>query len=514
MSRKKIRKRKPTINRKLNRSISIIVLIFLVGIIFASYKSIDIIYMLNAGVISWQGADEVDALYSSTNLDDFTKNLDNIEQTHEVKIEIFNKNGKLVYSTAYNGVQGSPPYDDADAIPDEYIRHYTTTDIDTYNTNNGYHFETQRDEETGIDYLVFVKTAASGDTIKVYKQKSAFDQSAKLAFIFISVLCTVSLFAIMLTTFTYLRKFTKPLIKMNNVTKRIANLDFSQKCPQSNILEISQLAESINEMSDSLENSLIDIRNKNEKLQKDIENERTIDQLREVFISGISHELKTPIEIIQGFAEGLEYDLDNDPEMAKKYCRTIIDETGRMNDLTMKLLDITKYESGAYQLMYENFNLKQLIGEWFDRNSKILKDKGISTSNKINESFIARGDSFILSTVVNNYLSNAVSHVKNENIISASAEDFGDKYRVYIYNTGDNIAQKDIDKIWNSFCRADKSLSRSQGRFGLGLAIVAAIQKLHGHAYGVENMPDGVRFWFDVSKGEKENDENFAEEKP
>ena len=183
MSRKKIRKRKPTINRKLNRSISIIVLIFLVGIIYASYKSIDIIYMLNAGVISWQGADEVDALYSSTNLDDFTKNLDNIEQTHEVKIEIFNKNGKLVYSTAYNGVQGSPPYDDADAIPDEYIRHYTTTDIDTYNTNNGYHFETQRDEETGIDYLVFVKTAASGDTIKVYKQKSAFDQSAKLAFI-------------------------------------------------------------------------------------------------------------------------------------------------------------------------------------------------------------------------------------------------------------------------------------------------------------------------------------------
>ena len=146
MSRKKIRKNKPTINRKLNRSISIIVLIFLVGIIYASYKSIDIIYMLNAGVISWQGADEVDALYSSTNLDDFTKNLDNIEQTHEVKIEIFNKNGNLVYSTAYNGVQGSPPYDDADAIPDEYIRHYTTTDIDTYNTNNGYHFETQRDE--------------------------------------------------------------------------------------------------------------------------------------------------------------------------------------------------------------------------------------------------------------------------------------------------------------------------------------------------------------------------------
>ena len=179
-----------------------------------------------------------------------------------------------------------------------------------------------------------------------------------------------------------------------------------------------------------------------------------------------------------------------------------------MNDLTMKLLDITKYESGAYQLMYGNFNLKELIGEWFDRNSKILSDKGISAINDINENYIARGDSFILSTVVNNYLSNAASHVGGKNIISASAEDFGNRYRIYIYNTGENIAEKDIDKIWNSFYRADKSLSRSQGRFGLGLAIVAAIQKLHGHDYGVENMPDGVRFWFDVSKGEKETDEN------
>lgn len=502
MKQKRQRKHKPTINRKLNRSISIIVLIFLVGIIYASYKSIDMIYMLNAGVISWQGADQVDALYKLPDPENFTKYLDNIESTHEVKIEIFNSSGKLVYSTAYNGVQGQPPYDDADALPDEYIRRYTVTDVDTYNTNNGYHFETQHDEENNIDYLVFVKTAASGDTIKVYKQKSAFDQSAKLAFIFISAMCTIALFAIMLSTFAYLRKFTKPLIKMNKVTKRIANLDFSEQCPPSNVLEISQLADSINEMSDSLENALIDIQQKNDKLQKDIENERTIDQLREVFISGISHELKTPIAIIQGYAEGLEYYLENDPEMAKKYCNTIIEETGRMNDLTMKLLDITKYESGAYQLMYGDFSLRELIGDWFERNSKRLADKGVVTDNEIDESFIAHGDSFILSTVVNNYLSNAASHVSGEMKISAYADDLGDRYRVYIFNTGSNIAEKDIDKIWNSFYRADKSLSRSQGRFGLGLAIVAAIQKLHGHAYGVENMPDGVRFWFDVSKTE------------
>ena len=85
--------------------------------------------------------------------------------------------------------------------------------------------------------------------------------------------------------------------------------------------------------------------------------------------------------------------------------------------------------------------------------------------------------------------------------IEADSAELDGTYRIYIFNTGKQIQKKDIDNIWTSFYRADKSLSRSQGRFGLGLAIVASIQKLHHEQYGVENVEDGVRFWFEIKKG-------------
>ena len=180
----------------------------------------------------------------------------------------------------------------------------------------------------------------------------------------------------------------------------------------------------------------------------------------------------------------------------------------------MKLLDIIKYESGEYTPSYEAFNLFELIEDWLTRNSEILKEKGITSVNTVNSDFIAYGDSFILSTVVNNYLSNAVSHVCGDMIIKVSAEEIdGCRYRVSIFNTGIPIAAKDIGKIWDNFYRADKAMSRSQGRFGLGLAIVASIQKLHKQDYGVINHEDGVEFWFDVKKYDSEQKSDGGDRK-
>ena len=179
-----------------------------------------------------------------------------------------------------------------------------------------------------------------------------------------------------------------------------------------------------------------------------------------------------------------------------------------MNDLVMKLLDIIKYQSGEYKMMYEVFNIHEIVGDWFERGEELLREKGIVAENNIPDDMICCGDRFILSTVVNNYMSNALSHVSGEMKISAWAEEVeGGKYRISIFNTGNPIAAKDIDQIWNSFYRADKAMSRAQGRFGLGLAIVAAIQDLHEQDYGVVNHEDGVEFWFDVKKYEETDDE-------
>ena len=153
--------------------------------------------------------------------------------------------------------------------------------------------------------------------------------------------------------------------------------------------------------------------------------------------------------------------------------------------------------------MREDFELRPFVQEWFDRNESILAEKGVTAVNTVPPEVFGNGDKLILESVLNNYLSNALSHVENEMRIRVSCVSSDKSWRIKVFNTGKPIADKDIDKIWDSFYRADKSLSRSQGRFGLGLSIVAAIQELHGEDYGVENKENGVEFWFDIKKKEE-----------
>ena len=325
--------------------------------------------------------------------------------------------------------------------------------------------------------------------------------TARIDFIisFVSLMSVIIIALLVISA--YLKRFTRPVENMCEITDSIAKLDFSRTCPATGLAELNRLSESVNSLSTSLSASLDDLKEKNKKLEEDIENERTIDNLRQTFISGISHEMKTPIAIIQGYAEGAKmfYESGN-AETAGQYCDIIVRESQRMNTMIMKLLEITKYSSGAYELDTADFAVAELVSDWFERNGTILKEKEITVENLIPAEYIGNGDRVILESVVNNYISNAVSHCEGDKKIIASAEDTGDFYRVYVFNTGAHIAEKDIDKIWTSFYRADKSLSRSQGRFGLGLAIVASIQNLHKAAYGAENVENGVRFYFDVKK--------------
>lgn len=499
--RLKKQKNKATLSQKLLRMISVILLLAMVTIILATYKGLDVIYLAYSAIKMFYGEREITAAYEDGGSEFFLA-MDNIEREYEVNVEIYAQDGKFVYASSYKGEMSEPPYNgDVIELPESEKKNYEET-MDLGETNDNM-FKLFRDTESGknSEYLVGTWKTEAGIELKIFKLKSVVDTNAQIAFTFISAVTIILLSAALIVVAIFVRHITKPLNEMSRVTHNMSKLDFSKKCAPNNVAEISLLSDSINEMSDSLETALVDLRQKNKKLQDDIEQEKTIDQLRQVFIAGISHELKTPIAIIQGYSEGLKLFLESDPEMAAKYCDTIIEETNRMNSLVMQLLDIIKYESGEYKLLYADFNLYDTVQDWIDRNSEILKEKGITAVNEIGRDFTAFGDSFILSSVVNNYMSNAVSHVSGDmRICVSAAETEKGNYRVSIFNTGTPIAAKDIDQIWNSFYRADKAMSRSQGHFGLGLAIVAAIQKLHEQEYGVLNHEDGVEFWFDVKK--------------
>ena len=499
--KKKADKNKKTLSQALTGMVSFICCLIIAVIVFVTYEGLDFVYLAYAAIESFFASYEIEDACTNKNID-FFEEMDYYENEFSISVELYTTDGRLVYSSGYKGEMSAPPYNSSSiSIPDSEQKNYEIVqNLGAFN-NNSFNLSKDTRSSRNSVYLVGEWKTESGIIIKIFRIKSTVDTNAKIAVAFVSFVTVSVVLGALLVLIKIIRRITKPLGEMSEITKNMSSLDFSQKCKQNNIAEISDLSDSINEMSESLENALHDLQQKNKKLQDDIEQEKTIDRLRQVFISGVSHELKTPIAIIQGYSEGLKVFLESDPETAMKYCDTIISETERMNDLVMKLLDIIKYESGEYKILYEDFCIYELIENWFERNAEIIKEKGITAINEIDENIFCSGDRFILSTVVNNYLSNAVSHVEHAMIIRASAAEIeNDRYRISIFNTGKPIAAKDIDHIWSSFYRADKAMSRAQGRFGLGLAIVAAIQKLHGEEYGVKNHKNGVEFWFDVKK--------------
>ncbi len=494
-------RRQKTITARLLSSIALIFFIA-VSVITLAYNALpEWVYYLNPAVRLYFAVDEIENAYGT---DNFVDVLRDIEKGYDSNIELYDKGGRFIYSTLDPDKEALPVrLANAPTVDSKYKLTYKTSQGDVSTADKGFLIKVYESGSIDVDFLVCYAHLPAGERIEVCMQVSQVISTTKIDFIIAFGFLMSALFISFLILIFYLRRFSKPIDNMCEITGRMAELDFSKKCPPTKLIEMTQLSESINTMSVALDEALTDLNEKNEKLLQDIENERTIDNLRQTFISGISHELKTPIAIIQGYAEGAKmfYDAGNG-KAAAEYCDVIAEETVRMNNMIMRLLEITKYSSGAYEPVHENFSIRDMVQDWFDRNTALVEEKGITAVNEISPSSIGNGDSIILASVVNNYLSNAVSHIDGERKIVCRTEDIGNSFRVFVFNTGENIEEKHIDKIWDSFYRADKALSRSQGRFGLGLAIVSSIQKLHGQEFGVNNVDGGVEFYFDIAKAE------------
>lgn len=499
--------KKKSITRKIFARISLILLAACILPAIAYARLPESFYFLLPGVRMWFASDEIMSFYGDEA--QFTPAVQAVETSYDAKVEIYNANNELIYSTNYTPemTENIPfPLSKAPAIDEKYKTKYKQLNRDNLEVGQrGYSIGRYTTADIEVDFLIHSQSTQTGERICIIMQTSALSSNTRIVILIMSSITVMLLLIALAIIALALFRFTKPIKHMVHITDKMSKLDFSEKLPPTKVLELSDLSDKINTMSDTLDTTLSDLQAKNKKLQEDIENERTLDNLRQVFLSGVSHELKTPIAIIQGYAEGALTFLDNDPAAAKEYCTIIMDESVRMNQMVMKLLEITKYDSGAYVPTNEVFSIHDMFEEWFAKETNNFAEQGITAVNDIPALCFGQGDSIILASVANNYLSNAVSHVAGDKVIRVYTQALPDVHRIWVENTGLPIADKDIDKIWNSFYRADKAMSRSQGRFGLGLAIVASIQKLHGQAYGVENTDHGVRFYFDIKKAENPN---------
>lgn len=291
---------------------------------------------------------------------------------------------------------------------------------------------------------------------------------------------------------------TRPILKLNQISEQMVHLNFEAKYTGKGRNEIDLLGENINKLSASLEQSISELKTANNELQKDIEKKEEIDEMRKEFLANVSHELKTPIALIQGYAEGLSEGVNDDPESRSFYCEVIMDEAAKMNGMVQKLLTLNQLEFGNNVVAMERFDLASLIKNYVQSAGILTRQNGIQVCVEDWEPTYVWGDEYQVEEVFANYFSNAVNHCSGEKKIIVSLERREQRVRAGVFNTGEPIPEEALPHLWEKFYKVDKARTREYGGSGVGLSIVKAIMESMNHQYGVENYSNGVLFWFEL----------------
>lgn len=433
-------------------------------------------------------ASEQDKLES----DEFTVTFDNLCSNGNIMTLILQPDGKVLRSSV----------NDLDALRGELwnvLLH--TDDMEVLYSNDKYQLLRKNDTRLDSEYLVLVGVLENGDMILMRTAVESIRESAAISNRFLLFVGAAAIVSSLLVAFFTTRHITKPLQQLTDISKRMVDLDFNAKYEsnRSNSYEVEELGNHINRLSENLERTISELKTANVELQDDIEKKIQIDEMRKEFLSSVSHELKTPLALIQGYAEGLQECINDDAESREFYCDVIIDEADKMNRMVKKLLTLNQLEFGNDQVVMERFDMTELVRGVANSTKILMEQKGIRLELDNPEEAWVWGDEFKVEEVITNYMSNAINHADGGKVIRVFYTRFEDKLRVSVFNTGQPIPEDDIDKIWVKFYKVDKARTREYGGSGIGLSIVKAIMDSFHQQCGVINHEDGVEFWMELS---------------
>ena len=357
-------------------------------------------------------------------------------------------------------------------------------------------------------YILAESELRNGDIIYIKIQMGPIKENIKVANETIGMIgiALVILSAIGSSIFT--KKIVQPINRIQTITGKMAKLDFSEKFDERiNYSELREIGHNINVMSDKLERTLEQLRANNNELERKVEEKLKVDEMRKQFISDVSHELKTPIALIQGYSEGLIDNVNKDEESRKFYAEVIQDEAKKMDELVKKLLELMKLEYKERKFNDTKFDLTKLINNEIRRETVVLQEKNITIDFDSDEINMVYADEDCIEQIISNFFTNAIKNCDEKNgekKISIRTEKVNDKIRLYVYNTGNNIPKEIIKKIWGRFYKADTARTRENGGTGIGLALIKAIMNNYNNKYGVKNFPNGVEFYCDINSADKE----------
>ena len=364
--------------------------------------------------------------------------------------------------------------------------------------------------EIGEDYTIQVVSFAGNEYLEMYGRLmsgisfimrtplESIRESAKIANRFFAYVGIAGTLAGAVIIWIVSWRMTKPILELNRISEKMVHLDFDAKYAGRAKNEIGLLGENINKLSESLEKAISDLKTANNELQRDIEKKEKIDEMRKEFLANVSHELKTPIALIQGYAEGLSEGMVEDEEGRDFYCGVIVDEASKMNRMVQKLLTLNQLEFGNDVTTMERFDITELVKNYIQSAAILTKQNEIQVILEETPSIFVWGDEYKTEEVFMNYFSNAVNHCSGEKKIVVTLERHENLVRVSVFNTGQPIPEESIPHLWEKFYKVDKARTREYGGSGVGLSIVKAIMDSMNHAYGMENYKNGVLFWFEL----------------
>ncbi len=392
-----------------------------------------------------------------------------------------------------------------------------------------------RVDKKNEEYLVLVGNLEDSNHVYIRTPIQSIRENVKVSNRFFALVGIFAVIISIIVAFFVSRRITRPILMLTDISRRMVNLDFEARYErgawkgrkwreflkrktwkerlQENIPfgkykdkeiygnEVDQLGAHINQLSGKLEYTISELKKANLELQRDIEQKIEIDEMRKEFLSNVSHELKTPIALIQGYAEGLRDGIIDDKESADFYTEVIMDEANKMNQMVKQLLSLNQLEFGNDQITMERFNMTELI-EGVAFATKLLSDqREIQVELKMDEPIYVWGDEFKIEEVLTNFMSNAIYHCDGEKKISVFyTKKDQNILRISVYNTGRPIPEEDLERVWIKFYKVDKARTRAYGGSGIGLSIVKAIMDSHKQSCGVINKEDGVEFWFELSR--------------
>ncbi|MGN0532376.1 MAG: ATP-binding protein [Eubacterium sp.] len=498
-------KKKISIRNKTIRYFSVLIITIIVAQMVFNFSLLKPLVSYTKTKVIENSFYELQKEYSG-NIDDISVLAEEIQNKHGIKI-VLSYNDEIIYTTGFSSRQefivpkdewllDQPPQDKRpENKGDDRYQDFVTNKNDFNETPTVDTIKLKNDAEQLVLKGKFNYNSEDIYVVMTLPMET-IDTSVRLYNSFSSIIMLIALAIGILLAVGFSKSLTKPITSVEKVAQNLSNLDFSEIANENvSVKELESLARSINSMSENLKKSIEDLQIANEELKKDIDYKNQVELMRRQFIANVSHEMKTPLGLLQIYCENLK---DNVEGVDKEYyCNVIIEETQNLNDMVVSMLEISSIESGLQKMNFIDFDLSSLCESIAEKFKNAYENHNLVYN--IEKSITVNGDAKYISQAINNYIINAVSHTQEGKLIKFDLAKNNKCVVVSVFNEGNKIPDENIEKIWDPFFKSDKARTRNgQNNVGLGLYIVKTIIEKHEGQVNVVNKENGVEFSFTI----------------